>query len=81
MKELGRKSLSEHRKVVEQIKACDFEQVYLVGPEFNRTTKDYIHFKDVEALKKALATEKPEGCYILIKGSNSMRLSGLKDFL
>jgi UDP-N-acetylmuramoyl-tripeptide--D-alanyl-D-alanine ligase len=81
MKELGRKSLSEHRKVVEQIKACDFEQVYLVGPEFNRTTKDYIHFKDVEVLKKALATEKPEGCYILIKGSNSMRLSGLKDFL
>jgi UDP-N-acetylmuramoyl-tripeptide--D-alanyl-D-alanine ligase len=81
MKELGRKSLAEHRKVVEQVKACNFEQVYLVGTEFGRTTKEFVHFKDVEALKKAWADQKPEGCYILIKGSNSMRLSGLKDFL
>jgi UDP-N-acetylmuramoyl-tripeptide--D-alanyl-D-alanine ligase len=81
MKELGRKSLAEHRKVIEQIKACGFEQVYLVGPEFGRTTKEFVHYRDVEALKKAWATQKPEGCYILIKGSNSMRLSGLKDFL
>jgi UDP-N-acetylmuramoyl-tripeptide--D-alanyl-D-alanine ligase len=66
---------------MEQIEASDFEQVYLVGPEFGRTTKEYTHFKDVEALKKAWATEKPSGCYILIKGSNSMRLSTLKDFL
>jgi UDP-N-acetylmuramoyl-tripeptide--D-alanyl-D-alanine ligase len=81
MKELGRKSLAEHRKVIDQIKACDFEQVYLVGPEFGRVTKDYVHFKDVESLKKAWTDEKPEGCYILIKGSNSMHLSTLKDFL
>ena len=81
MKELGESSTEEHRKVVSQLRKCGFERVILVGGEFRKVDTRYEHFADVEELKEALRHEKPQGKYILIKGSNSMKLSGLKEVL
>ena len=81
MKELGESSLEEHGKVVSMMHTCGFERVILVGAEFAKVDTSFEHYTDVEALKLALQEEKPQGKYILIKGSNSMKLSGLKEVL
>ena len=81
MKELGEGSREEHRKVVEYLQQCDFERVVLVGAEFGAVRADFEHYPDVEALKEALQGNCPEGCYILIKGSNSMKMHSLAGVL
>jgi UDP-N-acetylmuramoyl-tripeptide--D-alanyl-D-alanine ligase len=75
MRELGEGSIEEHQKVVEYLKKSNFEQVWLVGPEFGKTQHSYRHFMQVEDVIEALDTEHPEGYYILVKGSNSIHLS------
>lgn len=81
MKELGEGSSEEHRQIVAFLKKCDFEKVILVGAEFGKVNEDYEHFPQVDALKQMLAQDKPKGKFILIKGSNSMKLAQLKEIL
>ena len=81
MKELGESSKEEHAKIVSFLRACAFERVILVGSEFSGTGSSYECYPHVEALKEYLQHEKIRGKYILIKGSNSMRLSQLKEVL
>ena len=81
MRELGEVSAEEHQHVVDYLKATDVETVWLVGEEFNDAQCDYRKFKDVEEVKAAIAAEKPEGHYILIKGSNSTKLYQLPELL
>ena len=81
MKELGEGSLGEHRKIVSFLQECGFERVLLVGAEFGKTNVGFEHCPDVQAVKELFLQEKPIGKYILIKGSNSMKLSQLKDIL
>lgn len=81
MKELGAGSVEEHRKIVTFLHTCGFERVLLVGGEFDKANDGFEHYPDVEAVKEALAKDKPTGKYILIKGSNSMKLAQLKEGL
>ena len=86
MRELGDVSGAEHQKVVDYIKAHQDSQkpwtVWLVGTEFQKTDNPFRTFPDVNAVKAALAEEgAPEGKYILIKGSNGIRLFELPEML
>ena len=81
MKELGVGSVEEHRKIVAFLQECDFERILLVGAEFGKANNGFEHYPDVNAVKELFTQEKPTGKYILIKGSNSMKLSQLKEFL
>ena len=81
MKELGEGSLDEHRKIVAFLGECDFERVVLVGAEFGKANVGFEHYPDVEAVKTLFAENKPVGKFVLIKGSNSMKLAQLKDIL
>ena len=81
MKELGEGSVGEHRKIVAFLTTCGFERVILVGGEFGKANKGFEHYPDVEAVKQLFATDKPAGKFILIKGSNSMKLAQLKEIL
>lgn len=81
MKELGEGGTEEHRQIVAFLKKCNFEKVILVGAEFGKVNEDYEHFPQVDALKQMLAQDKPKGKFILIKGSNSMKLAQLKEIL
>ena len=81
MKELGEGSVDEHRKIVSFLEECGFEKVILVGGEFGKANAGFEHYSDVEAVKVLFAKEKPVGKYILIKGSNSMKLAQLKENL
>lgn len=75
MRELGAGSVEEHQKIVNYLKESDFEQVWLVGPEFGKTNHGYRIFPQVEDVIKALDEEKPENYYVLVKGSNGIHLS------
>lgn len=77
MKELGEGSHEEHQKVVDFLKECGFERVMLVGPEFGGIVSSFEHYKDVKEVEALLAAHPLQGYCILVKGSNSMKLSEL----
>lgn len=81
MKELGEVSREEHQKIVDYLKECGFDRVVLVGPEFAAATHSYQTFLHVEEVLADIRVHKPQGYYILIKGSNSMKLSQLPEYL
>ena len=77
MGELGEVSEAEHQKVIDLVGQCDFETVWLVGAEFAKTNHpaEYRLFANVEEVKAAISDSKPKGKLILIKGSNSNKLT------
>ncbi|MDY6301180.1 MAG: UDP-N-acetylmuramoyl-tripeptide--D-alanyl-D-alanine ligase [Bacteroidales bacterium] len=81
MRELGASSREEHERMVEKLKSCPFDEVWLVGDEFKDIDCPYRKFADVEQVKAAIAEHRPEGHYILIKGSNGNRLFQLPELL
>ena len=81
MRELGDVSQEEHQRIVDYLQTTDIKTVWLVGEEFENIHCDYPKFKDVEAVKAAIAKEQPAGHYILIKGSNSTKLFQLPELL
>ena len=81
MRELGESSHDEHVAAVNKLKSCQFDQVWLVGSEFENVDCDYRKFADVEAVKEAIKAEPINGYYILIKGSNGIRLFQLPELL
>ena len=81
MRELGESSHDEHVAAVDKLKSCQFDQVWLVGSEFEAVDCDYRKFADVEAVKEAIKAEPINGYYILIKGSNGIRLFQLPELL
>lgn len=50
MRELGKDSAEEHRKIVDFLGECGFEDVVLVGSEFAGTGSRYATYPDVQAL-------------------------------
>ena len=81
MGELGEVSAEEHQKVVDMLADAGFDKVWLVGEEFEKTQGDFRKFHDVEEVKAAIAQEQPQHYYILIKGSNSVKLYQLPELL
>lgn len=81
MRELGAECVEEHRKVVDFLKECGFSKVVLVGTEFAKTNPPYKTFANVTELIEDLRANRPEGYTILIKGSNSIRLSSVVEYL
>ena len=81
MRELGESSHDEHVAAVNKLMSCQFDQVWLVGSEFEAVDCDYRKFADVEAVKEAIKAEPINGYYILIKGSNGIRLFQLPELL
>lgn len=77
MKELGEATAEAHQEVVQRLGECGFDEVWLVGEAFERTNHTQRTFPNVEAVKAELEQNVIQGCYILIKGSNSMKLASL----
>lgn len=81
MKELGAATETAHQEVVDLLDAHRFAEVWLVGPAFAATRHTQRTFANAEEVKATLEAERPEGCTILIKGSNSMKLASLVEWL
>lgn len=82
MLELGNDSEAEHRKIVEKIAASGIKKVMLVGQNFASVAKSGMAtFKNVDELISVLTENKLKGYLILIKGSNSMKLTKVVEHL
>ena len=82
MKELGEDSEVEHNKVLALIKSLGFTRVYFVGSEFAKVAgSEFACFENVELLAEYLTTNPISDSTILIKGSNSTRLTKIVDSL
>ena len=88
MKELGDVSHAEHLAVLDRLAQSDLQQIWLVGSEFQRAVSERPNplvrtFPDVDAVKSVLSA--PDGHLrdytILVKGSNSTRLTQLLPLL
>jgi UDP-N-acetylmuramoyl-tripeptide--D-alanyl-D-alanine ligase len=74
MGELGDVSDEEHQKIIKLLEEARFDEVWLVGEEFQKANSRFRTFANVDEVKAAIAQEQPQGRYILIKGSNSTHL-------
>lgn len=81
MRELGEVSAEEHQKVVDFLKETDITDVWLVGTEFSKTDCNYRKFDNVDQVKEEIAACPPKDKYILIKGSNGIKLFQLPELL
>ena len=66
MRELGAESAAEHQKIVDFIKACEFEKVIFVGNLFAAAEHSYQTYSNAQEL---------------IQGSNGIKLSSVADYL
>lgn len=84
MGELGDVSEEEHSRVVTMLQKAAFDEVWLVGDEYHMAVSQIPHlrlFHDVEEVKAAIRQYRPTDYYILIKGSNSVKLFQLPELL
>ena len=81
MKELGEGSVDEHRQIVSYLEGCGFERIILVGEEFGKANSGFEWYKNTDDLKAKILQDKISGKFVLIKGSNSMKLAPLKELL
>lgn len=81
MGELGAVSEEEHQKILALLGEAHFDEVWLVGSEFQKLDSSFRTFANVDEVKTAIAQEQPAGRYILIKGSNSTKLFRLPELL
>ncbi|MGN0033888.1 MAG: UDP-N-acetylmuramoyl-tripeptide--D-alanyl-D-alanine ligase [Candidatus Limimorpha sp.] len=83
MRELGKESQAEHKTIFNKIRELGFKNVYFVGDEFSKVAKDSVYstFENTEELCKYLENNKLKGYHVLIKGSNSVHLSKVVEYL
>ena len=81
MGELGDVSQEEHQKIIALLEEARFDEVWLVGEEFQKANSSFRTFANVDEVKAAIAKNQPAGRYILIKGSNSTHLYELPPLL
>jgi UDP-N-acetylmuramoyl-tripeptide--D-alanyl-D-alanine ligase len=81
MGELGDVSQEEHQKIITLLEESNFDEVWLVGSEFQQIQSPFRTFANVDEVKAAVAEYQPQDRYILIKGSNSTHLYELPSLL
>ncbi len=77
MLELGEFSEKEHHDILEQAQKMNFDQLVVVGKEFEKTTKknnNVLHFKDIESLKDWYIKQEYQNTVLLLKGSRGIKL-------
>ncbi len=84
MLELGCLSDTEHAKVINTVMNLNFDKVFFVGTHFEKNKVDFdsfLYFKDVLGLSKYIKTHFLKKCMVLIKGSRSLKLESIVEFL
>lgn len=84
MKELGPDSATEHQALINRVLEMDFQQCFLVGPEFINLVSDnrrITWFESVSQLLQYLGEISMSGHLILVKGSRSNQLEKVLEVL
>ena len=74
MAELGDDSLSEHQQVVDEINKHQWQEVVLVGGDFQKIKHPYLQFASAIEASQWLHDQNLQHVYLLIKGSRSMQM-------
>ena len=78
---MGADGAAEHQKVVQQLAQLGITEAYLLGENFSKTQGVGTRFASTPAFKQWLADNPLSGKTLLIKGSNSMKLTTLVEGL
>lgn len=81
MLELGAESDAEHEKIISFLQQSDIKEVILIGNNFSSLPHPYTAYKTVNEYIEEIKKDKPAGRTILIKGSNSIKLRMLPEYL
>jgi len=81
MAELGTDSVMEHAELVKEIGRHQFDQVLLVGGDFLKLEHPYQSFKTPVEAGEWLRGKEFADAHFLIKGSRSMKMETLLDYL
>lgn len=81
MAEMGESSLLEHQTIVDEIKKHRWEKVVLVGGDFIKTSHPFQQFATPEEAGAWLKEKNIKNAYFLIKGSRSMQMEKVLEYL
>jgi UDP-N-acetylmuramoyl-tripeptide--D-alanyl-D-alanine ligase len=81
MAELGKESIEEHKVVIETISHHQWKNVLLVGGDFIKTSHLYLSFSTPEEAGNWLKTNNIQNAWLLIKGSRSMQMEKVLNYL
>jgi UDP-N-acetylmuramoyl-tripeptide--D-alanyl-D-alanine ligase len=81
MAELGADSLQEHREIVNQIQQHQWQNVLLVGGDFEKLDHPYQGFGSAAEAGAWLGSQPVSNTYFLVKGSRSMQMEKVLDFI
>ena len=75
MKELGHVSETEHQRIADMVVSMGLDKAFLIGPNFKLTRSDAFKFDTVDELNEFLKKNPITDSTVLVKGSNSMKLT------
>ncbi|HEX8314327.1 MAG TPA: UDP-N-acetylmuramoyl-tripeptide--D-alanyl-D-alanine ligase [Flavisolibacter sp.] len=81
MAELGPESLNEHKSIIEQIGSHQWNAVLLVGGDFVKSTHPFLSFPKPEEAGKWLQQHNIQDAFLLVKGSRSMQMEKVLNYL
>jgi UDP-N-acetylmuramoyl-tripeptide--D-alanyl-D-alanine ligase len=81
MAELGAESLAEHQNIVKEIARYPWQNVLLVGGDFLKTPHSFLSFAKPEEAGEWLKAQNIQGAYLLVKGSRSMQMEKVLNYL
>lgn len=81
MMELGEKSLQEHQNIIDMIKKFTWNNVLLIGGDFEKIVHPFLYFNDSVEAAEWCRQQRFSNTYILIKGSRSIKMEKIAESL
>jgi UDP-N-acetylmuramoyl-tripeptide--D-alanyl-D-alanine ligase len=81
MAELGNGSVNEHQTIIEEIKQHKWKAVLLVGGDFLKASHSFHSFTKPEDAGEWLKNNNIQNDYLLVKGSRSMQMEKVLNYL